>query len=350
MRNETFVYAVVVVGAVCLVQRARDGSLGRATRTGLLTVSGFAGPWLANLGLEHVVDGPSRASRATGTAQGFASELGDRVKEGLQTLFGFNSGEFAESILLGMGVVLVILVAFRAEARGDRRFATTCLVAAGCAYLFGALGGLGFIAGLLLAFPMAIAGLVQGVRRPDARLVAGIAVAALPLVYLLQYLGGAAPQWGGRYTLTSSILLGVVGTVELRQRFPVVARGLVVLSAGVTLLGVAWVGVRTHGVERFFDDVVEQSEPVVISRNAFLIREGGAVSVGRHWLSVSDEEGFTRAVGVARTVGEQRFSVLEWGGDAPPEASLPDDVVEVARARLHFVDVPVGLVTYEFAG
>jgi hypothetical protein len=350
LRNETFVYAAVAVGAVCAVMWGRERSPRRAVLTGVLSVVGFAGPWLANVALEGAVGAPSRGTRATSTASRLGSDLGARAKEGLQTLFGLNSGELAESVLLGMVVVAVILVAFRAESRGDRRFAGACLVAAGCAYLFGALGGLGFIAGLLLAFPMAIAGLVQAARLPSSRLVGGIAVGALPLVYLVQYLGGAAPQWGGRYTLTSGILLGVVGVVGLAQRFPTVARGLVVLSVAVTGLGVAWLGVRSHGVDRFFDDVQAQSEPVLISRQAFLIREGGAASVGRRWLSVRDEETFTQAVDVARKVGEERFSVLEWGGEAPPDSALPDDVREVARAKLRFVDVPVGLVTYEFTG
>jgi hypothetical protein len=350
LRNETFVYALVVVGAICAAMWVRDRSPRRPIVTGALTVAGFAGPWLGNVALERAIGAPSRSTRATSTAGRFGSDIGDRVKEGLQTLFGFSSGELVESVLLGMVVVAVILVAFRAEARGDRRFAAVCLVAAGCAYVFGALGGLGFIAGLLLAFPMAVAGLVQAARMAQGRLVAGIAIGALPLVYLVQYLGGAAPQWGGRYTLTSGILLGVVGMVGLSQRFPTVARGLVVLSAGVTALGVAWLGVRSHGVERFFDDVVERAEPVVISRNAFLLREGGAATVGERWLSVRDEETFTEAVDVARAVGEQRFSVLEWGGEAPPPEALPGDTREVDRVKLRFVDVPVGLVTYEFTG
>jgi hypothetical protein len=142
----------------------------------------------------------------------------------------------------------------------------------------------------------------------------------------------------------------VVGFVRVADAFPTVARGLVAASVAVTVFGVSWLGVRSHGVDRFFDDVVEGSEPVLISRNAFLIREGGAVSVDRRWLSVADQRDFTDAIDVARDVGEERFSVLEWGRAAPPASALPRDVREVQRRGLTFVNVPVGLVTYEFTG
>lgn len=350
LRTETFVYAAVAVGVVCALQVARSRKLRASILTGLAAVAGFAGPWLANVALEQTVGGTSRTDRATDTAREFGAELGDRVKEGLQTLVGLNAGSFGESVILGLVLVAIVGAGFRAERRGDARFATACVVGAACGYLFDALGGLGFISGLLVAFPIAIAGLVRANANPQSRVVAGIAVVSLPLVYLVQYLGGAAPQWGGRYTLTSGILLGVVGLVGLAAQYPTMAKGLVVLSLAVTGLGVTWVSVRSHGVEDFFEDVERASEPVLISRNAFLIREAGAVAVGERWLSVRDEEDFTAAVDVARETGERRFSVLAWGAAAPPDESIPDDVNEVSRDRLEFVNVPVGLVTYEFTG
>lgn len=350
LRNEALVYAIVAVGSTTTLLWIRSGSLRRALVAGSSTVAGFAIPWFANVALERAVGAPSRGARATGTATGFGSDLGLRVREGLQTSLGINSGGIADSVLLGLVVVLVVLVAFRREAQGDRRFARICLGAAGLVYLAGAIGGLGFVSGLFLAFPIAIAGVVHGIRRERSRVVAVMALVALPVVYLFQYTGGSAPQWGGRYTLASAILLGVVGVVELRERLPTVADGLVVLCVGVTAIGVAWLGVRSRGVDSFFDEVVDRAEPVVISRNAFLLREAGSVSVGRRWLSVADEESFRAAVGVVRRAGERRFSVLEWGADAPPAGALPPGVREVARSRLTFVDVPVGLVTYEFAG
>jgi hypothetical protein len=350
MRTETFVYAFAAVAAACGALWWEERSLRRPLLAGTLAVMGFAGPWLLNVALEAQLGGHSRAERATGDVGTFGSKLGQRIEEGSQTLVGLNSGEMAQSVFLGTVIVLVVLYAFRAERRGDRRFAAVCLLAVACAYLVDAAGGLGFISGLFLAFPLAIAAIPRLVATRRHTVVAVIAVASLPLVYLSQSLGGAAPQWGGRYTLTSAILLGVVGLVGLLERRPTVGRGLVVLSLVVTALGVAWLGVRSRGAHEFFDDVVDQAEPVVISRQAFLFREAGPRLLDHQWLSTRDEQAFTEAVDLARSLGEERFSVLEWGAAAPPETSLPDDVREVGRSALTFVDVPVGLVTYEFTG
>lgn len=350
LRNETFVYAAVAVGISCMTLLLRDRRVVASARTGALAVAGFAVPWFANMALEGAVSGQSRAGRTSGTATRVGDDTGDRIREALQTFFGLNAGTFEQSVLLGVVVVGVLLAAFRGESRGDRRFTMACLAGAALAYLAGAAGGLGFVSGLLLAFPIAIAGFVQAPRTSQTRVVAAIAIVALPLVWAFQYVGGGAPQWGGRYTLTSGILLGIVGLVGLGRRFPDTARGLVALSVFVTALGVGWLGVRTHGVDSFFDDVVADAEPVVISRNAFLVREGGDAVVGRRWLSVRNEDTFQEAIAVARSAGESRFSVLEWGSDAPPPDVLPDDVSEVDRWLLSFVDVPVGLVTYEFSG
>ena len=100
--------------------------------------------------------------------------------------------------------------------------------------------------------------------------------------------------------------------------------------------------------ELFFEDVREESAEALIARQAFVLREGGAAGVGERWFSTENEAEFTAAVDITREIGESRFTVLEWDGAAPPEEALPDDVIEVRRARTDFVGTPVGLVTYEF--
>lgn len=355
MRNEVLVYAAVSVGVACVVLVARRRVV-PAFVAGASSVGGFAVPWFANAWLERTVDGQSRAARATGTASRVdptaleSLRLDERVEEGLQTSVGMLPTDPAISVLVGLGVVVAILVAARAERRGDRPFVLFALCLAGAVYVADALGGLGFIPGLFLAFPVAIAAFLVRERTPAERLAVTIAVVALPIVYLFQYLGGAGPQWGGRYTLGSAIVLGVVGLGGLLDRLPITGRGLLVLSVGVTALGAAWVGVRTNSVADFFETVHDTSEPVVIARQAFLIREGGAAVVGDRWLSVEDEDEFTDAVDIARQVGEERFTVLEWSGDAPPAAALPDDVVEVERRSARFAHTDVGVVTYRFVG
>lgn len=353
LRNETLVYAVITVGVTGIVLLWRR-HLRAAVGVGVATVVGLAGPWFANVALERAVEGQSRASRATDTASrvtGGSStslRLGQRIEEGLQTFVGLVSGEPGLSVVLGAVVVLAVVVAVRAERRSDDRFAVVALCAAGAVYVADAIGGLGFIPGLLVAFPIAIAGLFVRWLTTNGRVVVAMALLALPVAYLFMFLGGAGPQWGGRYTLTSAVLLGVAGLGALAGRLPIVRRGLVVLTVAVTALGVTWVGVRSHSVDEFFEDVQATAEPVVIARQAFLLREGGAAVVGERWLSAQNEDEFLIAVDIARDVGEERFSVLEWDGKAPPPAALPDDVREVERVELSFVNTPVGMITYEF--
>lgn len=352
MRNETLVYAVVMVAVtgvlLLLRRRLRD-----AVVVGVGTVVGFAGPWLANVVLESLFDGQSRTSRATSAASRPTSgsgslHLGQRAEEGLQTFVGLVSGEPVVSIVLGSGVVLAVVVAIRAQRRSDHLFAVVAFGAAAMVYVADAIGGLGFIPGTLLAFPIAIAGLYVGSLSENGRIAVGIALLALPLAYLFMFLGASGPQWGGRYTLTSAILLGVAGLGGLAVRLPRLGRGFIALTVGVSALGVAWVGVRSHSVDAFFEEVHESAEPVLIARQAFLLREGGASAVNQRWFSVQSEDEFSAAVEIARRIGEQRFSVLEWDGPAPPDAALPDDVVEVQRELLDFANTPVGLVTYSF--
>lgn len=350
LRNEAFVYAAVAVGTTCVVRLWRHRSVVPPAMTGVASIVGFAGPWLANVALERAVDGPSRSTRASGTATRVGEDVGERVREGLQTLFGLNAGTFEESVFLGIAVVGIILIGFRGERLGDQRFLYTCLGGAFATHLATAAGGLGFVPGILVAFPLSVAAFVQARRTDRHLIVAAIALVALPFVYAFQFVGGGAPQWSGRYTLASVILLAVVGMVGLLERYPRMGVGLVALSFVVTMLGVGWLWERSHGVDEFFEDVAAEAESVVISRNAFLVREGGAAAVGERWLSVKDEETFELAIDVAREVGEERFSVLEWGGEAPPDESIPEDVSEVDRTLLSFVNVPVGLVTYEFVG
>lgn len=352
MRNETLIYAAVIVGVTCVVLLVRHRRLS-AVGVGVATVVGFAGPWIANTALERAVDGQSRASRATDTASDVtggsrALHLGQRIEEGLQTFVGLVSGEPGLSILLGSGVVLAVVVAVRAERRSDRTFAIVALGAAAAVYAADAIGGLGFIPGALVAFPIAIAGLYLGSLSTNGRIVVGMALLALPLAYLFMFLGASGPQWGGRYTLTSAILLGLAGLGGLVRRLPVVGRGLLVLTVAVTILGVAWVGVRSNRVDQFFEDVQATSESVVIARQAFLLREGGVAVVDQQWLSAENEEEFLEGVSIARQLGEERFTVLEWDGEAPPAAALPDDVREVSRDMLRFATTPVGVVTYSF--
>lgn len=348
LRTEAMVYALVTVGACCIVLLVRHRRLAQPLLTGVGAVAGFVVLWFANRALESSAGGVSRAERAGSAASSAtthaASRAGERLNEAAVTLLGVK-GDSAGSWLIGLVLVLVLLGAVRADRRGDRSLTILCFGLVALVYLVAALSGFGFVPGLVAAFPLALGAVV--VRPTGTRaVVLAIAVGALPLVWSFQYLGGAGPQWGGRYLLASSVLLGVVALVSLTSD-GLVRQGLVALSVGVAVLAVAWMGVRTRSVDALFTDLEHVDADVLVVRDAFLLREGGPVVLDRHWLTARDEETFSLALDVARRSGALTVAVAELGAAAPPAASIPDGWVEVARTTSDLTGDTIGLVTYQ---
>src|SRR5690606_32277604 len=120
-------------------------------------------------------------------------------------------------------------------------------------YIVSAVADLGFIPGMIPAFPV-ILGLALARPRDEAATVVMIAVGSLPLVWAFQFLGAAGPQWGGRYMLPSAMLLATVALGSLAQH-PEALRALTGLALAVTILGVGWMAVRTRSVDSLFTDL-----------------------------------------------------------------------------------------------
>jgi hypothetical protein len=348
LRTEAIVYALVAVGATTIAVLVRERRVLRPVVLGASAVTGFVASWLANRALELDVGGVSRTARATGAANSAAEHAsgraGDRVGEGLVTLLGVK-GDLASSWCIGIGLVAVLLLAVRAHRKGDLRLAGACFVLAAVVYLVSAISDFAFIPGLIPAFPLAI-GAVLVRQHGDRALVLGVALGALPLVWAFQYLGGAGPQWGGRYILTSSVLLGTLALVSLTGRHTFIRRGLVTLSVGVNVLGVVWVGVRTRSVDALFDDLHAVDADVLVVRDAFLLREGGPVVLDEHWLTASGEEPFAFALEVAKRSGATTVAVVEPGAAAPPPSAIPAGWVEQERSVTELTGDPIGVVVY----
>ena len=347
LRTEAIVYTAVAVGVVGLVLLARR-RVGSAAALGALAAAGFAGPWLLNRWMEIQLGGQSRASRAGGAVEAAGARLQERVDQALVMTLGAK-GDSIGSIVIGTAVVGLVLLGVRAERGGDRRLALIVVALAGVPLLVGAVSGLAFVPGLLVAFPLAVLALTSRPRGPSAWLVA-IAVVALPVVWVTAYVGGGGPQWGSRYTLVSTLLLAVVATVGLLRRHPVVGRGVLVLTAGVSVLSVVWLGVRSRSVDALFEDLTAVDAEVVIARNGFLLREGGAATVGQPWLSTGDEEAFTLATEVAEAAGARRVAVVEYGAAAPPDEVVPDGWSEATRTESSLAGTGIGIVVYEVPG
>lgn len=344
MRTEAVIYALVATGVTCLAVARQERRLPRAAAVGALTVVGFAVPWLLNRWLELSVGGLSRSTRASGAASSVGSELGPRIRESLVTLTGLK-GDGYDSVFLGLGVLLAVLVAARAERRGDRPFAVIALVGAALPYVVAMAAGLSFIPGMLVTFPLAVGALVAPRSGPRG-LVVTMALAALPLVWAFQYVGGAGPQWGGRYTLASAVLLTAVGAPRLVEHFRLVGRGVLALSVGVSVLSVVWLGVRSRSVDAFFERLRTQDAEVVVARNGFLLREGGAATVGRHWLSATSDEAVDDAVEVARRSGAQTVAIV-YDGPEPEVSDGPPGWSEIERWDTDLAGTSITVVTYE---
>lgn len=340
MRTETFVFALVVVGLACL-WIAVGGRIVRAALTGLLTIAGFVVPWTANTVLERALGGNARASRVSGAAQqSVGGELADRLREAGITWFGLPGLGDPSRTLVGVMIVGIVLVAAVLARRGELRSARIGLLIAPVLLgivLIGA--GWSFVPGALVASPLAIAAF-WAVDRLDTvgRFVITVALAATVGIWLLQFLGGAGPQWGGRYILGPTLLLTTIGITQLRVVPKQFGSVLVATAVLVSFFGAAWLSVRSHGVDQFFDDLAERDEDVVVVTNGFLVREAGSAYGDRLYLSLHESADLAGAVDIVRESGLDSFAVLDDGED-PPDVDadlLGSDVVEFLGVPLWY--------------
>jgi len=320
MRTEALVYALVLVGALALWSLLRRGP-SRAVGLGAAAVAGFAPIWLLNAALERAVGGNSRTSRATGVASTAGDELGVRLEEGLRTSFGLAATSTWTTVVLGLLLtVAVAAVVALGDRVPERRLPLVVAVLASLTVLTVA-PGLGFVPGLFAAFPVAAAALAPNRTGRDSRPWVAAALVALPVVWSFQFIGGAGPQWGGRYVLPSTAILGVVGVVALgAAAVPRPIRATVLaMCVVVNLFGAAWLWQRSHEVDDLFDQVVAVQEGALISRNPFFLREAGPVALDQRWLSAAVPDDLAGPAHVLAQAGIERFSVLQVAGNPEPD-------------------------------
>lgn len=321
-RTEALVYGFVGVGLVLArlaLDRVRPARLlGFAVTTLGATVVLLG----ANALLEAAVLGDSfRADRAGDTASGGGDQLSLRLQEAWQTTFGLESGYSARAVAVGVVAVILLVVLARRSGVGKdpAPIATVAAVGVGAIYLVRLLSGLDFVPGLFATTPFAAVGLGLAWDRSLSRLVALLALAPLPLVWLFQFTGGAGPQWGGRYVLTSGMVLAVIGVVGALRLRPAVFRYLVALSAIVTLFGVSWLAVRSADVASSAEVLVARDEPVVVSTVAHQVREYGAFYDDKLWLTAPFQGDVAFAADVVAGSGYDRFALVRGSGSPPPD-------------------------------
>jgi hypothetical protein len=320
MRTEALVYAAAGVGvaAIALLARRRQGggpSWTSLVGIGLGWTGGLVVVLAANQVLERLVVGSGiRSSRAAGTAAMAGGGGGDRAKEALTTAVGLN--RFVERTDWLFGGLAVVFVAYGVTrlvgpARRDRVIGTVALAGAAMVYLLRFADGLGFVPGVLSASPLAAAGLAVGWSVKRWRVVGASALVAVPVVWVFQFSGGANPQWGGRYLLATGMLL-VVGAAVVLAASSRGARVLVAaLALAVTAGGVAWLSQRSHAVARAMVQLDAGEDAVLISREAHLLREGGAFyTPDRRWLTAESDAELRAASRVAREADARRVVVV----------------------------------------
>ncbi|MCJ7438361.1 MAG: hypothetical protein MUP97_11460 [Acidimicrobiia bacterium] len=311
MRTEAFVYAAVtfvVVGVSLLV--ARRGNIIRIAAGAAI---GLVVPLALNQGLERLVLGQGlRAGRASSAAAEGGANLVTRVEDALRTSVGLN--HYAPKVDWLLGGLVVILVGVAAavllEPTRRRLGAYVALGAAVALMLVRFSDGLGFVPGMLVASPLAVAGVIAATRDSQMRRVATIAIGALPLVWFFQYRGGANPQWGGRYVLASAVLLAIVGTVALLERGAKALAPVVIAAVLFTGCGVAWLSVRSHAIADAAS-VLEAREPILSSGLPHQLREWGAFySPDRRWLTAETSGELPTALAVLDETGADRFTLV----------------------------------------
>jgi hypothetical protein len=324
MRTEALVYAAVATAVTCVYLLWRHRQLAGAVLTGLAVVVGLAVPLAANVALERATIGTSlRAERAADTLRNAgAKPAQSRVEEAAMTGLALEPDFSLSSYLVGAVLLgLVVLVARRGQA-SKTEWRVVRLAAAGVValYLIRLAGGFGFVPGLFAAAPLAGVGLAWAWKGDRSRVLALIAVLALPLVWAVQYTGGAAPQWGGRYILHSGLLLGVIGIVALSRLDRRIAVGAIVLAAVVTAFGVGWLSIRSHDVAHAGVALAQRPEPVLISRVGHLMREEGWFLDGHRWLTAVSDDDVRGAAQVVTAAGFDRFGLVDLDAPGAPLA------------------------------
>ena len=303
LRTEALVYGAIGASVALVLLYRQRRRLARALRFILEFAAGAA----ITVGLGSCAragDGRSAACASLASEPGSAASSagtvgspvpGSRVSDAIATTVNLRPSLDLASYAAGAAVVAMIVIIVWGASNGRSSQPREKRVLVGFALLVGGLyvvrvsQGLGFVPGLFAAAPIAAVALALGWAPWKRRVLTAVAVGALPFIWLFQYVGGAAPQWGGRYELPTTMLLVVVGIVALESLPRWIGRSLIAVSVVITSFGVLWLGQRSHSIGDAMAKIDRLQQPVVVSDVAHLFREGGAsYDTDRRWLTAVD--------------------------------------------------------------
>ena len=355
MRTEALVYAAAALGitAVVLLHRTvvrREQTWTRNFQFGFAWLAGIGAVLMANQLLERAILGSAiRADRAAGTA-GMAGEGSSvRMQEAVTTAVGLNRYDLHTSWLIGgFAVALVAYAAwhFTGPRRADLRIGVVAVVVAFLVYWMRISDGVGFIPGFLSASPLAAAGIAVGWTVRRWRVVGLLALLALPVVWLFQFSGGAAPQWGGRYVLVTGTLL-VIGAAVVLPAMPKAGRiALVALAVLVTASGLAWLSQRSNTVADAMTAFRTDDGTVLVSREQHVLREVGAYyHADDRWLTATTPRNLDFAAEIAADIDAPALRVVSLEGRKIP--ATIGEWQRTDRSRVEFLPgLYLDVVTY----
>ena len=329
MRTEAFVYLIVTASVVAIVVLVRDRKVIPWLLPGATMVISALVPLAANLWMSREILGSGlREKRTAGAAERLGSTIPLRLREGLQTTFGLGSDSSSGPIVISILSVALIAYLIVRSRRGNGDTPTllfvTLMTCVALVYVTTFIGGLGFVSGIAGAAPLAVAGAVSIWRLPanlKQRTAVIAALVALPIIWAFQWTGGAGAQWGGRYMLTSTLILLAAAVPSLPKLRPPTPHFMVGLSVVVTLFGLTWMSARTHDTARLFATLNARSEPVLVSDVGmqFVPREGGATYGKHRWLTTKSPSDRIRASKVVRDAGFTSFGLVATEPSRPPK-------------------------------
>lgn len=353
MRSEALVAVFVATSAACLATLIGDRVIRRTFLAGSGVMLGFGSTWGANVVLERLVldgGGGDRTSRTAGLARSAGLQIVDRLHEGVLSVLSTHATWSLSAALMGAAGVTLLIIAVHRAAAGEMLFALICSIGSFALVLLPFVDGLGWVPGAWVALPSAGAGLLALTRPGPLRWTAVACLVAYPITWAVQYLDAVQLQWGGRYALAVTLVLGTcgvcaVGRISKRALPYVIAPGV-----AVTLLGVSWLTYRTHEIESLFDKLVERPEEVVIfaSYGAFA-REGMDAYVERRWLAESGSGDLDDAVEVADAAGLASIAVVDFRLDLEPEDRLGPFELE-SKTTYEFTGFQLNLASYARRG
>jgi hypothetical protein len=326
LRSEALLFAAALGLVLCVVALRREYRVSAAAVAGATLVAAVGARLVERVWIAQITGGAVAATSVGVPAAGGSFARG-RVDGFLMTWL---NPAYGGSMALRLSLLLMVLAtgwcAFRARAYPEDRAGIlgSAALAAGAAVAAAVMEPANVVPGLVVAFPLATAG-VLSLRRPVFHLIGPVIVAATAVLYALavlatQYAGGGGGEWGGRYfaLLIPGAVPLLLAALRLQSRaLPLLvgralAGALIVCSLALTTMAIG--GLRTsHQVGGRIEARVEAAgrdtgdiQPVVVTTWIGGPRQLWPTFADHRWLFVPQTD-LAAAAGRLRATGVKRF-------------------------------------------